>query len=325
MHNLSAADLARELDGYNAVGSRWIRMDINWSLIQAGGSNTYDWEPFDRVVRAARARDLKVLAGVLYTPRWARPGTSDATYPPADPRTYANFMRAAVAHYGPMGVRHWEIWNEPNMSGFWKPGPDPAAYATLLRLAYAAVKETDRTAFVVSAGLSPYGAYGDKSATAMNPLTFLKRMYATGARGRFDALGWHPYNFSGIFFHPASAWSQLATTTPSARSLMVANGDRAKRIWGTEFGAPSGVGSGAITEHAQASLVTAGYDAWRKFAWEGPLFLYSYRNTGSTLGDREQNFGLVRFDFSHKPSWGAYRAVALVSTGGSYTAPTAGL
>jgi hypothetical protein len=311
MHNLGAGELGRELDTYRAGGARWIRIDINWQLIQRNGPDTFDWGSFDRVVQAAEARGLSVLGGILYTPAWARPAGTDDTYPPSDLSTYARFAAAVAAHYAPMGVHTWEIWNEPN-AGFWKPAPDPERYARMLELAYPAIKAADPSALVVSAGLSPYGARGDASATAMNPLTFLERMYAAGVNGSFDALGWHPYNFTGIFFHPASAWSQVAETKPSARSIMVANGDGDKQIWGTEFGAPTGNAGDAVSEAAQAQLVTQGYAKWKTLPFAGPLFWFSFRDAGRNLGDREQNFGLLHFDFTPKPSFAAYQtAVAL--------------
>jgi polysaccharide biosynthesis protein PslG len=309
MHNLSAADLARELDTYRKGGADWIRIDVNWELIQRGGPTSYDWGSFDRVVTAATARGLRVLATILYTPSWARPAGTDGTYAPTDLSAYASFCAAAVGHYAPLGVHTWEIWNEPNIF-FWRPAPDPVRYAQMLKLAYPAIKRADSSAFVISAGLSPFGAYGEARGNFMNPLNFLERMYAAGAGGSFDALGWHPYNFSGIFFHPASAWSQVTDTGVSARSIMVAHGDAAKQIWGTEFGAPTGTSSGAVSDGAQAQLVTVGYAKWKTWSFTGPLFWFSFRDAGTNPGDRDQNFGLVRHDFSPKPSFGAYQAAA---------------
>jgi hypothetical protein len=309
IQNLSATDLARDLDMYKSAGSRWARIDVNWEVIQRGGPSSYDWAPFDRVVQASTSRGLTVLATIQYTPAWARPAGTPGTTPPTDLSTYAGFAQAAVRHFAPMGVHAWEIWNEPNI-GFWSPAPDPARYAQMLKLAYPAIKQADPTAFVVSAGLSPYGAYGQSTATLMNPLTFLERMYAAGAAGSFDALGWHPYNFTGIYFHPASAWSQVSETSPSARSMMVANGDSAKQIWGTEFGAPTGTASSAVSESAQAQLVKDGYAKWKTWSFAGPLFWYSARDQGTNTVDREQNFGLVHFDYSPKPSLSAYQLAA---------------
>lgn len=307
LHNLSPDELARELDVYRAAGARWIRIDINWEVIQAGGPSSYNWEPFDRIVRASTDHGLRILAGILYTPAWARPGTASGVYPPADLGNYAEFCRAAVSRYAPMGVHHWEVWNEPNR-GFWKPAADPVRYTQMLRLAYSAIKHEDAQAFVVSAGLSPYGAYGQSDGEGMNPLTFLERMYKAGAAGSFDALGWHPYEWGvGVRYHPMSAWSQVVDTPTNARSIMVANGDGRKQIWGTEYGAPSGA---TMPEEAQAGLLRSAYEEWGQRDWAGPLFWYSARDAGTNPRDREHNFGLVHRDFSPKPSLSAYRALA---------------
>jgi hypothetical protein len=309
LQNLSSDELGRELDVYRAAGSKWIRIDMNWEVIQAGGPSSYNWAPFDRVVQSARARGLEILATFIYTPAWARPGTNSGSYPPNDLAAFAHFCRAAVARFAPEGVHHWEVWNEPNISGFWGSGPDPARYTQMLRVAYDAVKAVDPHAFVVSAGLSPYGGLGARSSSAMNPVSFLEGMYAAGAGGHFDALGWHPYEWGvGIHFHSMSAWSQLVETPTSARSVMTAHGDESKQIWATEYGAPTF--AGGITEDAQAQLVRSAYERWDSWRWAGPLFWYSARDAAMDPRDREAHFGLVRRDFSPKASFAAYRALA---------------
>lgn len=142
-------ELERYLDGARAAHVGWIRFDVNWNVIQYRGQTSYDWEPFDRVVRAVTSRGMRVLAGVLFTPPWARaPGTS-SRYPPSDLADYARFVTAVVERYAPMGVHAYEIWNEPNIASFRAPRPDPARYAELLTLAYPAIKSHDRQATVV--------------------------------------------------------------------------------------------------------------------------------------------------------------------------------
>jgi hypothetical protein len=212
-----------------------------------------------------------------------------------------------------MGVHAYEIWNEPNIDRFWAPAPEPGRYAQLLRLAYAAVKSVDPSATVVSAGLSPYGSYGQRNAKRMNPLTFLERMYANGAAGSFDALGWHPSNYPyGLSYARWSAWSQMAQTSPSARSIMKAHGDRAKRIWATEFSYPTGGRSRGVSEATQARLIAKSYTALKRWSWAGPAFVYTYHDNGTNKLNVEENFGVVRYDYSPKPSYKAYqRAAAL--------------
>jgi len=309
-HALSATELARTLDAYKTAGARWIRFDINWSVVQWNGSTSYNWAPFDRVVDAASVRGLRVLGLLVQTPPWARSTSGDSYQPPADLNNYSRFAKAAVQRYVSKGVRHWEIWNEPNYSTYWAPAPDAARYTAMLKLAYSAIKSADPGAFVVTGGLAPWGAYGEYTSLRVNPLNFLERMYAAGAAGSFDAVGWHPYTVpAGIEYHTWSAWSQMSETNPSALSMMSGRGDGAKQIWATEMGAPTG-GPNSISESGQAQHVTDVHAKWQTLSWGGPMFWHSLRDRATNSSSREDNFGLLRTDWSWKPGYNAYRQAA---------------
>jgi hypothetical protein len=307
----SPSERARYLDQVKAVGASWIRIDLYWSVIQRNGPAGSDWRGFDGVVRAARRRGLAVLGVLLFAPRWARAPGTPSNAPPRSAAEFGAFAFGAARHYAARGVHAYEVWSEPNIVDFWAPGPDPAAYTRLLGAAYRAIKRADPKATVVSAGLAPSAGYGVSDPQHTNPLTFLEQMYANGARGSMDAVGWHPYNFpTGIAFHPWSAWSQMAQTIPSARSIMRANGDARKKIWATEWGAPTGASAKSVSEGAQAELVTAALAKFTAWRWAGPSFLYSLRDRGTNAADLEQNFGLVRNDWSKKPAYEAFRRIA---------------
>jgi polysaccharide biosynthesis protein PslG len=308
---LGNADRKRYFDSLEAVGAGWIRMDINWAVIQREGPRSYDWAPFDRLVHAARRRGIRVLGTLVFTPAWARASGLPAEAPPTKTADFARFAVRAATHFSAEGVHAYEIWNEPNIANFWATGPDPARYTQLLKQAYAAIKRADRSAVVVSGGLSPWSVYGAADANHMNPLTFLERMYANGARRSMDAVGWHPYSFPyGLGFYSWSAWSMMNATSPSARSIMKANGDGKKKIWATEWGAPTGTSSESMSEEAQAALIGAGLRRLKAWSWAGPSFVYSFRDLGTNVSDREQNFGLLRYDWSRKPAYEAFRSVA---------------
>jgi hypothetical protein len=86
---------------------------------------------------------------------------------------------------------------------------------------------------------------------------------------------------------------------------MTANGDVKKHIWSTEFGAPTGTSTRSLSEAAQARLISLAYARLQGWRWAGPGFLHSYRDRG--LGASvEDSFGLVRADWSKKPSYRAY-------------------
>ncbi len=74
----SDAQLAQELDGIAATGATYLRVDFYWAGAEPTNGNFY-WGEIERVVNAARARNLKVLAMLAYTPAWARPAPRSST------------------------------------------------------------------------------------------------------------------------------------------------------------------------------------------------------------------------------------------------------
>ena len=309
----NATTLARDLDLIRDAGAKWVRIDINWAQIQSRGPSSYDWNAIDRVVEGARSRGLSVLGGILYTPSWARPSGTDSTYGP-DPGQYAAFAKQAVAHYSALGVHAYEVWNEPNVTAFWTPAPDVDDYAALLKAAYPAIKAADPRATVVSGSTAPAPAAGPD----MSPVRFLRGIYAAGGGDSFDVVGHHPYCWPG---YPGdqedwSAWYQMYGTNPSLRSVMADNGDAAKQIWATEFGAPTDGPAGShVSEDTQAKMLSRGYSVWSKYDWAGPLFAYQGRDYGTDTSTRENFFGLVRADWSPKPAYDAYRSAVATATG----------
>jgi hypothetical protein len=302
------AVLNRDLHDDHSAGARWIRLDINWAQIQMHGPGTYLWTYIDAAVRRAEADGMQVLGTIAYTPTWARPASANATWAP-DPRLYARFAAAAVAHYSRLGVQAYEIWNEPNSRVFWSPRPSPAAYTTMLRAAYAAIKHVDPAATVMTGGTAPAATDG----IDYSPVSFLSRIYANAGHGAFDAVANHPYCWPA---YPGakkswSAWYQMYGTRRSLRSLMISHGDGGKKIWATEFGAPTNGPAGTfVSKRTQAKMVTRAYRLFASYRWAGPLFFYSSRDLGSSTQTQENFFGFLSRNFARKPAFTAYRAVS---------------
>jgi hypothetical protein len=131
-----------------------------------------------------------------------------------------------------------------------------------------------------------------------NQATFLTDAYDNGAKGLFDAVGWHPYTGSDT---PAES-VHMNGDAAKLNSIMAAHGDGAKKIWGTEFGAPTG-GPNSVSEQAQAATVPTSLAVWYAKSYAGPLFWYSGRDTGTSTDDREQHFGVLRYDGTAKPAY----------------------
>jgi hypothetical protein len=306
IQNDDPVTLTKDLDLDQRAGSKWLRVDINWALIQDGGPNSYNWGPIDAVVQGAESRGMSVLGTIIYSPDWARPAHTLATYSP-DPKLYASFAAAAAAHYSALGVNAFEIWNEPNNQQFWTPSPSVANYTSLLKDSYTSINSVDPSATVVTGGLSPAADDG----TNIAPVTFLQGIYDNGGKGSFDAVGMHPYCNPDLPGAPDawSAWYQMYGTPTNLRSVMTAHGDGAKKIWGTEFGAPTS-GATGVNQAFQAQTVTRAYQLWSTYSWAGPLFFYQGRDNGNDLGDRYDNYGFATTNFNPKPSFFAFQSAA---------------
>jgi polysaccharide biosynthesis protein PslG len=319
-------------------GANAVRDDFDWNSMEPTTKGVFDWSASDRKMTYAANHGLHMLMILDGTPGWAAAVQGQWSSPPVDPADYGDMAGALTARYGATGT-FWaanptlpkvlpagiELWNEENTSRFWGGlQPDPVKYTAMVKAAYPAVKGHDPSMVVLTGGLAPVGGYNDANCNggtsgttsgAENGLNYLQAMYANGAAGSFDAVGWHPYNFwSGatavqmLAYHPCSAWSQMADTPVSVRSLMTANGDSVKKIWSTEFGASSCIAGAAyrcVTETEQANLATNSMVLWKGFSWSGGYYWYDVRDDfgGTSTTNDEAHFGAVRGDGSLKPSY----------------------
>ena len=300
----TAAAQASQLRAMKALGITSVRFEANWDWVQPDGPDMFDWTQLDQAVRSVRAEGMSLDLVIDGCPPWAAlAGTTGDPFPqPASPTQYARWAAEVARRYAPQGVRIFEIWNEPNITDFWLPRPNPAAYTAILIAAYSAIKAVDPSGFVISGGLARAVTNG----TDYSAIDFLRAMYADGARGSLDAVGYHPYSYPALPDSPKSAWSQMARTTPSLRNVMASNGDGGKSIWITEFGAPS-AGPHGVGETGQATALSQAIVTAKKTRWIGALYLDTWEDAGTDLSNSNDWFGLLTADGSPKA---AYKAVA---------------
>jgi hypothetical protein len=280
-----------------SMGMNTVRVDANWFAGEPV-QGQFNWSTLDRIM--ASVHQVGMIADLIIDgcPPWAGAvGATGQFAQPASPSEFATWAGAVAARYGSMGADYFEIWNEPNNPAFWSPTPDPAAYTADLKAADVAIKAVDPSALVITGGLSP----GANSSNSYDPVTFFADMYADGAQGSFDAVGDHPYTFpADPDTDSQGAWGEMGETSPSLRSLMVAHGDSAKKIWITEFGAPTGI----VTEAQQTAELTQAITAAQNNSWIGAFYIYSWQDGGT------DSFGLLDANGNPKPAYAAVVALA---------------
>jgi polysaccharide biosynthesis protein PslG len=306
-------DLMAEDGVMHAAGVESQRVPFNWDRIQPDRDAPPDWSDTDRKVLGAAANGMSVLALVLGSPAWASTHPGIPLSPPKDPSTYADFMRLAIARYGPFGafwtehpevapipIRDWQVWNEPNLSDYFSVQPFPKPYVRLLRAARTAIKAADPGATVVMAGLANF-SWKD-----------LERLYKAHVKGLFDVAAVHP--FSGF---PVNS----VKIVRSNRRVMNSHGDRRKPIWLTELtwtsakGKTKNIHNWETTEAGQARRLTTGYELYvkaRRTLRLQRIYWYTWAGYDSPPNSFDYS-GLRHSDadghFSDKPALAAFRAI----------------
>ncbi len=305
IYGMSPEDVNHTLDLMIATGVHNVRVMMPWAGMEPNPGQ-YDFGQVDMIVDAANARGMSVLGTLVSAPGWAvEPGLPAVSSPPASAATYGDFAGATASHFRGR-VAAYEIWNEPNGVLSWTSGPQgpqPAVYAGLLKAAYPKIKGADPSALVVGGVV---GAVVSFFSFTMDPVTFVDQMYGAGAAGSFDALSYHPYQYTTMFSQGGNLANSPLQQVAAIHGKMAANGDGGKKIWATEYGEPTS----SVDEATQAAYLTDFLTKWRSLPYAGPAYIYTTRDRNTGSGAADDTFGVYRTDWTPKPAQAAVAALA---------------
>jgi len=335
---MNDADLNERFNDINQLGASWIRVDFSWRVIQPDDPNNYDWDLYDRLVRAANDHNLKILAVINYTPAWARESQcaelvrreeSAQKCIPRSNEEFATFSRALAIRYKDTNVRAWEIWNEPNLTGHWKSAQagaiavNPEKYANMANAAASQIRHNYEDSVIIAGGLAPL--FEPKKSVGMSQSDYLAAVLPQLQPEWFDGIAIHPYSWPAMPNKVAdyNAFYSVDNGKPeiNLRSIMAHAGWAEKEIWGTEYGA-STKGQRAmgipriqgrpdhVTESMQAQIVIQGVESWYDKPNVGPLFVHSDSDQWLVSRKNEGGYGLRRSDGTKKPAYDALRRAA---------------
>lgn len=302
INGLSQSDLDKQTTLMTKAGINWVRFDVNWSDIEQT-KGIYNWTHYDSVVNAVLSKGMHVLALVAQygVPSWERTDPSNWQSPPNNPQDFQTFIQALATHFKGK-VTLYEIGNEQNILDFWPPAPDAKKYTQFLIAGYNGVKAADSTAQVVSAGLANIPESEDTN--------FINAMYANGAKDHFDYLGFHPYSWpAGPDF---TQWPARFNYLDTVHQIMTANGDGDKKILITEVGWPSTTQSNGVTEATQADYITRLFQKIENenYQYVSLACIYDFIDDGTNKNNPENNFGMLRTDYSQKPAFAALQKIS---------------
>jgi hypothetical protein len=310
----------RDLKKITDLKFGWVKLLFSWRDIERNKKGQFDWEDSDRVVQAARAANLRIIARLDFQPKWAR---KDGAHngPPDDLSDYADNVKAFVSRYKQGSSRGTvdaiQIWNEVNLDREWGGGQisreTATEYVQMLKEAYQVAKRADPGVTVISAGLSPTGI-ADGSAQPDD--VYLRWLYEAGAQRYFDVLGANanvqcpcveaaPGSAEG-FKHPSFYFRRVE----QLREIMVEHGDADKQIWLMEFGWTTDTVHPAYawyatTENKKADLIVEAFQYARQnwAPWIGVMTLWTIADPAWGPQDEQVWWSITNPDGTTRPAY----------------------
>lgn len=267
------ARLEKRAELAQTMGVKWERAEFQPHRI-APEKGKFDFSFYDRLVDSAERHGISLY--VIFSHYWpmrTKPYTQEAY------DAWVETLRRCVERYRGR-VKGWEIWNEPNID-FWT-GPKED-YVKLVNMSYPVVKAADPAARVLTVS------------TAGVDLPFIDKCIGWGMK--FDDITIHPYRAE-----PAEQGflADLAAVTNRARGA---------KTWLTEMGWPTGCGPSTYSERRQAAYYVRAYLTAAGSGCVQAINGYNFVDDGWNALERENNFGVLRRDYTPKP---AFRALAKV-------------
>jgi len=320
------AVLNKELDTVAASGATMVRVVLEWRWIEhdrkgvSGESAQWMLTRYDELFAAVQARRLSALLVVWSTPCWATTSScasnpNDANkYPPHNGADFGDFL-AFCYHRWASVLSGIEMWNEPNLHPFWL--SSATSFAKMIRSTYTQAKKQGVRVPLILGGL------------ADPDVPFLKKLYAAGIQGHYNALAVHPYgrgrnphfrySASALHAHPSDIYHTFLQGLTAIRSAQKLHHDSTP-LWLTELGWSTGKGredvsettQGAYYKAAMSILSTAPFRTYVQVA----LF-YMLADDSANAADHLDNYGIVHFkSYAPKKSWPAIVSAFHAHNGG---------
>jgi hypothetical protein len=291
------ADIERSAALMQEAGIEFVRFDFLWDDLEPQAGQ-FNFAKYDTIVEILSKYGLRILGLLDYNPTWSGKTWNQAP----DVVSYCRYARAVVDHFKDR-IRHWELWHEPDNPDFWQPQDNMQTYVNLIKYVYPLLKAADPTCVVHLGGMS-----------RSLPMS-LKYIYEKQGKNFFDVVNIHP------FANPLvpGALDAVRHMHKFVYRILEEYRDTEKPIWFTEIGCPGMQDPHAAknwwlganpTEQAQAEWVTAVYG--EPLTWKNveKIFWCFFRDTRGHFQSGPDFDGLIRHDFSKKPSFEAYRKLA---------------
>jgi hypothetical protein len=328
-------DSLREIADIATLRPTHWRIMVAWNYV-AKYAGPRDWSTVDRVIDELVIHGIQPLLIIGQAkPTWVAK---------ADRATeYGKFCTEVAIRYGtdgggdttisPFGkiCTAYEMWNEENVYTFWGGSVSPTDYVASLVAGYGAIKAvtglSGTGSTVIFGGLQPvpYGVpwIGQDWGTDQ-PMHFIQRCFNVRADlgNFFDVIGVHPYtdlNYSKSHTYEPLITQDCWVQVVQIRDFLAARG-LTQKLWITEIGFSTAL----MSEAVQNTYMQEAWALVQTIPEIEMFIIYNARDHGTDLKNKEQNFGMMRYDFTHKPIWTWLSTLAPTLTVPPIVLPVAG-
>ncbi len=290
-------DLEKAVSLMKKAGISWVRMDFLWGDIEPNQGH-FDFDKYDMIVDVVTEGDIHILGILDYSTPWASSHNGLWNYAPRYYNQFVNYSTKVIERYKDR-IKYWEVWNEPDSGVYWNPQDSLKSYTQLLKEVYIAAKIADPECKILNGGFA-------------KGLSSVNHLYDNGGKDYFDIMNIH------IFENPLDPKAIKVVTEHArlTRKKMAMNGDADKELWITEIGSP-GVNKKVTNwwmdknpgERQQAVWLTKVYTALLENNSADKIFWAFFRDCKDHWKSGIDYFGLVRWNYTAKPAYKAYRRV----------------
>lgn len=284
---------------WNLTGWQSPRTGNEWNGIEKT-AGVYDFSGWESSFAPYRKEGNKIVYLVTYNNPLYN-GRTDVMARQYGPKTKEEFdafakYAAKAAELNP-DIKYFELYNEPNI-GFWKPNPNVDDYTYLCEVSAQEIRKVRPDAVVTVGSMA--------GANASWPLN----MYRRNGFSAFDCISYHPY------VYPAKADKSLQNSINGIHDLILTEGGWKEGIV-TEIGWPTHLGGTGVTEEQQSIEFVKAYIILESNGVEVNQ-MYRMNDPGKNLEYNEDNFGMIHYDGSPKPTITSVKELNQRTSGGRY-------
>ncbi len=285
---VSEAEVKREIAEVQALGANHIRIPVEWGAIETAKESrpsSSTLTRLDLIINEAAAHGITVDGTIDPTPSWASTGHAwnDA---PSNPESVRPFARWLTERYGTKLVAIGAL-NEPNNTGNYNE-PSGKPFSSMAALAAYYTREANAIYLGAHEASSTIKVLVGESGNAGGYLTDILN---DGVKA--DGLGLHAYSEGGPPEGPCP--------NSMACKIKEAHGLTWDPIWVNEWGYSNEDTEALRAEYTRQSIAALRYDYPYVTGW-------AYYQLHDPEGKgHEESFGLLKHDFSRRPSFVAFQ------------------